>query len=291
MQQKIASLVGSHDRLQMHLNASREREYGYEIRLGLEQQQQLEKEKEKEKGKENNSNFGHNLNLNNRTENSNSLNNYNKEMEVSDDLDGGPKRCSFSPGDDSTYGNHIVTSEIDSSLITDSEQIKSLGQESGIKTNFGKVEKVEELKGQSKDINEGETKIVVENITSIPLSLSASLLTLKQVQERAKETQIELDDARGSLNDLILEIESVSVEEGRSREQSARVLRQMADRYLLMSLYLSVSLSLCLFLCLSLSHSLSLSLSLSLSVSLSLSLFLSLPYIILCLFWHIFRHF
>ena len=253
----------------MHLNASREREYGYEIRLGLEQQQQLEKEKEKEKGKENNSNFGHNLNLNNRTENSNSLNNYNKEMEVSDDLDGGPKRCSFSPGDDSTYGNHIVTSEIDSSLITDSEQIKSLGQESGIKTNFGKVEKVEELKGQSKDINEGETKIVVENITSIPLSLSASLLTLKQVQERAKETQIELDDARGSLNDLILEIESVSVEEGRSREQSARVLRQMADRYLLMSLYLSVSLSLCLFLCLSLSPSLSLSFPLSLSLLLA----------------------
>ena len=56
------------------------------------------------------------------------------------------------------------------------------------------------------------------------------LLTLKQVQERAKETQIELDEARGSLNDLILEIEAVSVEEGRSREQSARILRQMADR-------------------------------------------------------------
>jgi chromosome segregation ATPase len=57
------------------------------------------------------------------------------------------------------------------------------------------------------------------------------LPTVLQVQERAKETQIELDEARASLNDLILEIESVSVEEARSREQSARILRQMADRY------------------------------------------------------------
>lgn len=55
------------------------------------------------------------------------------------------------------------------------------------------------------------------------------MLTLNQAQERAKEVQIELDDARASLNDLILEIESVSVEEARSREQSARVLRQMTD--------------------------------------------------------------
>ena len=55
--------------------------------------------------------------------------------------------------------------------------------------------------------------------------------TIQHVQERAKETQIELDEARASLNDLILEIESVSVEESRSREQSARLLRQMADRY------------------------------------------------------------
>jgi hypothetical protein len=64
------------------------------------------------------------------------------------------------------------------------------------------------------------------------------LPTVLQVQERAKETQIELDEARASLNDLILEIESVSVEEARSREQSARILRQMADRYANMSICL-----------------------------------------------------
>lgn len=60
--------------------------------------------------------------------------------------------------------------------------------------------------------------------------VTIQMLTFKQAQERARETQIELDEARASLNDLILEIESVSVEEARSREQSARILRQMADR-------------------------------------------------------------
>ena len=54
-------------------------------------------------------------------------------------------------------------------------------------------------------------------------------LALTQAQARAQETQIELDDARNQMNDLILEIESVTVEDGKSREQHDRVLRQMTD--------------------------------------------------------------
>ena len=54
-------------------------------------------------------------------------------------------------------------------------------------------------------------------------------LALTQAQARARETQLELDNARNQMNDLILEIESVTVEDGKSRVQSERVLRQMTD--------------------------------------------------------------
>ena len=79
---------------------------------------------------------------------------------------------------------------------------------------------------------------VLDALTDTPRD--TSLPTVLQVQERAKETQIELDEAKASLNDLILEIESVSVEEARSREQSARILRQMADRYANVSICLTL---------------------------------------------------
>ena len=54
-------------------------------------------------------------------------------------------------------------------------------------------------------------------------------LTLAQAQARASETQLELDDARAQMNDLILEIDAVTVEDGKSREQSERLLRQMTE--------------------------------------------------------------
>ncbi len=54
-------------------------------------------------------------------------------------------------------------------------------------------------------------------------------LALTQAHARARETQVELDDARNQMNDLILEIESVTVEDDKSRVQSDRVLRQMTD--------------------------------------------------------------
>lgn len=54
-------------------------------------------------------------------------------------------------------------------------------------------------------------------------------LTLTQAQARATEIQLELDDARAQMNDLILEIDAVTVEDGKSREQSERLLRQMTE--------------------------------------------------------------
>ena len=58
---------------------------------------------------------------------------------------------------------------------------------------------------------------------------SIAQLTLQQAQTRAKETQAELDDARASLDDLILEIEAISAEEAKSREQCAKVVVQMNE--------------------------------------------------------------
>ena len=52
-------------------------------------------------------------------------------------------------------------------------------------------------------------------------------LALAHAQARARETQIELDDARALMNDLINEIDAVTVEAGKSREQSERLLRQV----------------------------------------------------------------
>jgi len=52
-------------------------------------------------------------------------------------------------------------------------------------------------------------------------------LALAHAQARAWETQIELDDARAQMNDLINEIDAVTVEAGKSREQSERLLRQV----------------------------------------------------------------
>ena len=241
MQQKIASLLSAHERLQMHLSASRERETKYEVKLGIEQEKINEKEKEKEKEKELNriagsssSGAGSTLGLSlgpgigSGFESHNILNSSSssREIELLGDLDGG--NWSRSVRDDNGINGHpLVTSEIDSTIVPNSFQNKDPGPGSGMGTGKGEDG---ELKGNLENSSEGATINKMEVITSTSPDPSLCLLTLKQVQERAKETQIELDEARGSLNDLILEIEAVSVEEGRSREQSARILRQMADR-------------------------------------------------------------
>jgi len=52
---------------------------------------------------------------------------------------------------------------------------------------------------------------------------------LSIAQTRAAETLKELEHARASINDLILEIDAVSAEEAKAREQTARVIRTMTD--------------------------------------------------------------
>jgi hypothetical protein len=53
--------------------------------------------------------------------------------------------------------------------------------------------------------------------------------TLTQAQARAAEALKELEHARSSINDLILEIDAVSAAESNSREQTTRTLKAMTD--------------------------------------------------------------
>ena len=53
--------------------------------------------------------------------------------------------------------------------------------------------------------------------------------TLAQAQARAAEALKELEHARSSINDLILEIDAVSAAESNSREQTTRTLKAMTD--------------------------------------------------------------
>ena len=52
---------------------------------------------------------------------------------------------------------------------------------------------------------------------------------LAQAQQRASEAQKELEHAQASINDLILEIDAVSAQEAKAREQCARALKSHTD--------------------------------------------------------------
>ena len=245
VQQKIASLLSAQDMLQMHLNASRGREFEYEVRLGIEQEKMngrgkgIGEEVNRIAGSSSSGagsvlGFGSSLGIGSGFDSRNILNtsSSSREIEFLGEKDDGSRNRPVRDNNN-INGHPLVTSEIDSTLVTNSFQNKDPGPGSGM----GMEKEDGELKGNEHS-SEGAPSNKMEIITSTlhnshpepePNSILC-LLTLKQVQERAKETQIELDEARGSLNDLILEIEAVSVEEGRSREQSARILRQMADR-------------------------------------------------------------
>ena len=61
-------------------------------------------------------------------------------------------------------------------------------------------------------------------VEQLPITTS-----LSSAQIRVREVQAELKDAHASINDLILEIETVTAEEVKSREQAARVLRLVSE--------------------------------------------------------------
>lgn len=203
LQQHIASISASQERLQTHLSSSRVREIGYEVRLGL-----LESAGGVGSGV---------LNGQAPSSSSGSGNSYGNSSSSSGGNDNGSLHISQSPYD---ITNSSSSMKIDSFTDADNS-LKALTQSSiglpHITTEADSTLLVALDNAEEKEVDPPHLKEI-------------ALLTLRQAQERARETQIELDEARASLNDLILEIESVSVEEARSREQSARILRQMADR-------------------------------------------------------------
>ncbi len=52
-------------------------------------------------------------------------------------------------------------------------------------------------------------------------------LIVTQAHSRITELEEEITTARTNMNDLILEIEAVSADDGEAREQSAKILREM----------------------------------------------------------------
>lgn len=199
LQQHIASISASQERLQTHLSSSRVREIGYEVRLGL-----LESATGVGSGVPNgqapSSSSGSGNSYGNISSSSGGNDNGSLHISRTNSSSNSIKIDSFTDADNSlkaltqsSIGLPHLSTESDSTLLV-------------------ALDNTEEKEGDPPHLKE------------------IALLTLRQAQERARETQIELDEARASLNDLILEIESVSVEEARSREQSARILRQMADR-------------------------------------------------------------
>ena len=208
LQQKIAALSSSQERLHCHLSTSRGRELEYEVRLGIEGSSSSGS-----KSNGNNGNGGHgdhssHLQL--------------EQIGLISDIESNWR--SHSPALNGLHGHPVVTSELDSTLALESKEKLSKDLTES-KESKGEREEKEGREGGTERI-EGSDERIEESAHIAEIAL----LTLKAAQERAKDTQIELDEARASLNDLILEIESVSVEEGRSREQSARVLRQLTDR-------------------------------------------------------------
>jgi regulator of replication initiation timing len=60
-------------------------------------------------------------------------------------------------------------------------------------------------------------------------SFIGDLSLRQQWEERLQDVQAELADARRNINDLIMEIETVALEESTIRNQNARLLSQVAD--------------------------------------------------------------
>lgn len=195
LQQQIASISAAQERLQAHLSSSRGRELEYEMRLGV-VQSVLAPQPTMHAASSSSSGFG-SRGVSVGFIGNDSSSGSNVKIEEPGNSDSSWTAVSESKGE--SNGHPPVTSELDSGL--------SVPADSAIASE-----------GQGDPPHTGTVDVTVQ------------MLTFKQAQERARETQIELDEARASLNDLILEIESVSVEEARSREQSARILRQMADR-------------------------------------------------------------
>lgn len=197
LQQQIALISAAQERLQAHLSSSRGRELEYEMRLGVVQSvSALAPQPTMHAASSSSSGLGSrgvSLGIIGNDSSSGSSG----KIEESGNSDSSWTAVSESKAE--SNGHPPVTSELDSGL--------SVPADSAIAAE-----------------GEGDPP------HSATVDVTVQMLTFKQAQERAKETQIELDEARASLNDLILEIESVSVEEARSREQSARILRQMADR-------------------------------------------------------------
>ncbi len=86
--------------------------------------------------------------------------------------------------------------------------------------------------GEEGEVGGEEGKMEVKTPAPAPapapeqLPVSTSLST---AQARVHDVQTELKDAHASINDLILEIEAVTAEEVKSREQAARVLRLVSE--------------------------------------------------------------
>lgn len=74
--------------------------------------------------------------------------------------------------------------------------------------------------GPTEDNLDGDGKITIEDETQ---------QLLRQAQERAADLEKELSDMKTSVNDLILEIETVSSAETESRKEAERLLTQISD--------------------------------------------------------------
>jgi hypothetical protein len=191
LQQQIASISAAQERLQSHLSSSRGRELEYEMRLGI-----VQSAVAPAASSSSSSLGGRGLSLGIIGNDSSSGSCGKIDVHGSTD-NSWSSAVAESKGE--SNGHPPVTSELDSGLSVAADSLIA-------------------AEGEGDPPHAGTVDVTIQ------------MLTFKQAQERARETQIELDEARASLNDLILEIESVSVEEARSREQSARILRQMADR-------------------------------------------------------------
>jgi hypothetical protein len=190
LQQQIASISAAQERLQSHLSSSRGRELEYEMRLGI-----VQSAVAPAASSSSSSLGGRGLSLG--IIGNDSSSGSSGKIDVLGSSDNSWTAVSESKGE--SNGHPPVISELDSGLSAVADSLIA-------------------AEGEGDPPHAGTVDVTIQ------------MLTFKQAQERARETQIELDEARASLNDLILEIESVSVEEARSREQSARILRQMADR-------------------------------------------------------------
>ena len=202
LQQQIASISAAQDRLQSHLSSSRGRELEYEVRLGIASSAtaSLSTVHATRSSSSSSSALGdRDLGLGNTGNDSSSVSLGGKIGKIDVLGNSGSSWTAVFEGRGELNGHPPVTSEPDSRFLVIENSLPE-----GV--------------GEGNPLHAAASDMTIQ------------MLTFKQAQERARETQIELDEARASLNDLILEIESVSVEEARSREQSARILRQMADR-------------------------------------------------------------